>query len=547
MPRPRHFKDRRNHPCGGGSAPFRLSVLLFILSLGLAKDAAAFGRVTTSSSSLNFGSVTVGSNNTLAVTLTNHESRAVTLSAATVTGAGFSISGAAFPLFVGEGDAATFQVEFAPTAAGAVTGKLSIVTTVPSTITISLSGTGVAPPSGNLSPTSLSFASQGIGTTSGALAVTLTNSGGMTLDITSTTITGTNSNAFAQTNTCVSSLAAGANCTINVTFTPAATGTLTAALTLADNATGSPQTVSLSGTGASAPAAVTLSATSLTFGSQSVDTTSTAQTVTLTNSGGTALTVTSLTLTGTNANAFAQANTCGSSLAAGAYCTINVTFTPAAPGTLTAALTLADNATGSPQTVSLSGTGASASAAVTLSATSLAFGSQSVDTTSTAQTVTLTNSGGTALTVTSLTLTGTNAGDFAQTSTCGSSVAAGANCTIAVLFTPSASGALTAALSIADNATGSPQTVSLSGTGSHDVILSWTASVTPGVTGYYVYRGTTSGGESSTPLNSTLLDATSYTDESVSAGATYYYVVMAIGSNSVTQSAASNEGAATIP
>jgi hypothetical protein len=151
------------------------------------------------------------------------------------------------------------------------------------------------------------------------------------------------------------------------------------------------------------------------------------------------------------------------------------------------------------------------------------------------------------LSITSLTFTGTNASDFAHTDTCGTSVAAGANCTIAVLFTPSASGARTAALSIADNATGSPQTVSLSGTGSHDVILSWTASATTGVTGYYIYRGTTSGGESSTPLNPTSLDGTRYTDESVTAGTKYYYVVKAVASNGVTLSAASNEASATVP
>jgi fibronectin type 3 domain-containing protein len=89
--------------------------------------------------------------------------------------------------------------------------------------------------------------------------------------------------------------------------------------------------------------------------------------------------------------------------------------------------------------------------------------------------------------------------------------------------------------------------VSLSGTGAHAVILSWTASTTAEVTGYNVYRGTTSGGESSTPLNSTPINGTTYTDENVTAGATYSYLVRAVVSDGVTHSAASNEAVVTIP
>jgi len=115
------------------------------------------------------------------------------------------------------------------------------------------------------------------------------------------------------------------------------------------------------------------------------------------------------------------------------------------------------------------------------------------------------------------------------------------------MFTPSAVGARVATLSIADNANGSPQTVSLSGTGSHDVILSWTASASPGVIGYNAYRGTTSHGESSTPLNPAPINGTTYTDGNVSPGATYYYVVKTVASGGVTESANSNEAAATVP
>jgi hypothetical protein len=175
------------------------------------------------------------------------------------------------------------------------------------------------------------------------------------------------------------------------------------------------------------------------------------------------LSITSITVTGTNAKDFSESNTCGSSVAAEGNCPISVTFTPSASGSRTASVSITDNASGSPQTVSLSGTGAGP--VVSLSPTSLTFGSQAVGTLGAAQTITLSNTGNAALSITSITVTGTNAKDFSETNTCGSSVAAEGNCPISVTFTPSASGSRTASVSITDNASGSPQTVSLSGTG----------------------------------------------------------------------------------
>ena len=184
-----------------------------------------------------------------------------------------------------------------------------------------------------------------------------------------------------------------------------------------------------------------------------------------------------------------------------------------------------------------------------LSTASLSFDSQAVDTTSATQAVTLSNTGKETLSIASIAVTGANASDFAQTNTCGTSVAAGANCAIAVMFTPSAAGSRTAALSITDNASGSPQTVSLTGTGTsviHNVVLSWTASTTAGVVGYNAFRGTASSGPFS-QLNSSSISATTYTDGNVQAGQTYYYVVTAIASDDVTESADSNVASATVP
>lgn len=207
------------------------------------------------------------------------------------------------------------------------------------------------------------------------------------------------------------------------------------------------------------PPAVILSPSSLTFSNQSVGTASSAKTVTLTNTGTGALTLTGLSATGD----YVQTNNCGSTVSVSANCTITVTFRPRASGSRTGYISVSDNAPGSPQMVSLIGTGVGP--AVTLLVSRLTFPSQNISTTSGAQSLTLTNSGNSTLTVTGVMITGTNSGDFAQSNTCGSSVVAGANCSISVNFTPSGGGERGGLISIADNAPGSPQTVTLSGIG----------------------------------------------------------------------------------
>ena len=362
------------------------------------------------------------------------------------------------------GASCTISLTFSPNATGTRLATLNIATTGwGGRKTVSLNGVGVAGtvPAAGLAPASLSFASQPVGTTSVAGTATLNNAGTGALSISSVTMTGANPSDFAQANNCGSSLAAGSSCTFSVTFTPSASGSRAALLSVADNSAGSPQTVSLAGTG-SVPAA-SLSPTSLSFGNQSVNTKSGTLSATLTNGGNAALSLSSIALTGANAGDFAQTNTCGTSVAAGASCSITVTFDPTASGSRSASVSFTDNAGGSPQSLSLSGTGTTVSA--TLSPTSLSFGNQSVNTKSGTLTATLTNGGNAALSLSSIALTGANAGDFAQTNTCGTSVAAGASCSITVTFDPAASGNRSASVSFTDNAGGSPQSLSLSGTG----------------------------------------------------------------------------------
>jgi probable HAF family extracellular repeat protein len=315
----------------------------------------------------------------------------------------------------------------------------------------------ISAPNEALTPTSLSFGTVAIGTISAAKTVTLKNIGTASLTISSIAITGTNAANFAQTHTCGTSLAVGASCTISVTFNPTASGTRTAALSVSDNAAGSPQKMSLSGIGTTAK----LSPTSLNFGTVAIGATSSAKTITLTNVGTATFTISGIAITGANPADFAQTHTCGSSLGAGASCSITVTFKPTASGMRTAAVSVSDSAAGSPQKVSLSGIGTTAK----LSPTSLNFGSLVIGTTSPPNTVTLTNIGTTTLSITGIAITGTNAGDFAQTHTCGSALAVSASCSISITFTPTASGTHAAAVSVTDNAAGSPQKVALSGIG----------------------------------------------------------------------------------
>jgi hypothetical protein len=218
---------------------------------------------------------------------------------------------------------------------------------------------------------------------------------------------------------------------------------------------------------ATAAPAVTLTPTSLTFAATAVGSTTAAQVVTIKNSGTATLNLTSETITGTNATSFIKsATTCGATLAVSATCTVSVEFKPATTGALTAALSIADNAAGSPQAVTLTGTGTAASApAVSLTPASIAFTASIVGTTSAAETVTLKNTGTATLTISSIALGGTNPTSFVEIGTCGSSLAAGASCLLYVGFKPASAAALTATLSVTDNAAGSPHKVTLTGTG----------------------------------------------------------------------------------
>ncbi|MDE3178757.1 MAG: choice-of-anchor D domain-containing protein, partial [Acidobacteriota bacterium] len=181
-------------------------------------------------------------------------------------------------------------------------------------------------PALSLNPQRIDFDSTALGFSSTAQAVTLTNMGSQQLSISGVTVS---SNFAIKANTCGSTLApGGAQCTVSVRFTPSSSASTTTpttgTLTVSDDAPGSPQSVALSGTGATPAPAITYSPASLTFGNQLVGASSSPQTLTLTNSGTAPLTITAATVSG----AFSQTNNCVTTLAPSASCTFNVTFSP---------------------------------------------------------------------------------------------------------------------------------------------------------------------------------------------------------------------------
>jgi len=254
-----------------------------------------------------------------------------------------------------------------------------------------------------------------------------------------------------------------------------------------------------------AAADATLSTTSLTFSNQLINTSSPAQTITVTNNGKANLIFgpDAVTLSGGQAMDFAiSADLCsGTTVAPNATCTVSITFTPAIAATDTTTLTFFDNSVTSLQAASLTGIGVLAnSPVVALSTPSLAFSTQMAATSSSPQTVTLTNTGSAALNISGISSTTTN---FNQTNNCGTSVGAGASCVISVSFTPTTGGPLTGFISINDNAPGGPQSVSLSGTG-EDFIIGLTTgapqsvTVSPGGNANYSLSVTPTGGFSQT-------------------------------------------------
>ena len=241
-------------------------------------------------------------------------------------------------------------------------------------------------------------------------------------------------------------------------------------------------------------AGIALNPQGLVFPAQSLNTTSQSQTVTLTN-GDNQQTVTSIAISGPNASDFTQTNTCNapSLLPVGGTCAVTVTFDPSAAGIRKASVVITDSAPGSPHVVNLTGNTSS----VSLSASTLSFGSQQVGASSSSQSVTVTNSGSIPLTISSITASG----DYSETDTCTKAALQPANnCVINVTFSPSAPGGSVGSITINDTGAGSPQVIMVTGTGMALAITSSTPTLTvsAGETAKYVLTVPPVGGSGQT-------------------------------------------------
>jgi hypothetical protein len=494
--------------------------------------------VSISPASFAFGSVVDGQTKSQTFTLTNTGNAPLSISQLGVTGAGYSLSGLATPATIAVGASTSFSATFAPTTAGSLPGTITITSNAPtSPSTASLSGNGVA---GTLilsaNPTSLAFGNVNAGVSS-SKSVTLTNSGTGNVTISQITVNAKDVTTSGVTTPVI--LSPGQTQTLNVAFNPTAQESVSGNITVT-NSQGTSTVVGVSGTGVQA--GISLTPSSANFGSVTIGATN-SQTIQISNTGNGVLTITQANVAGTG---FSVAGlTLPLSINPGLTSTFNGQYQPAAAGSVSGSISIISNAAVSPSVVTLTGTGVAATQTLSLSTTSLSFGNVNTGTNST-QTVSVANTGNANVQISQIAVAGT--GYSLGGASTPITLTPSQKLTFSVIFNPTAAGSDSGTVTIISNATGSPATITLSGTGvtpvSHTVSLSWTAS-TSVVSGYNVYRSTTSGTGYS-KVNGSLVAAVNYTDSSVANGTTYYYVTKAVDSSG-NESSNSNEAAAVIP
>jgi hypothetical protein len=506
------------------------------LSVALSGTGVPQGQLVSSPTTFSFGSIQIGTSKSMAGTLTNSGGSSLTISAATASGTGFSLSGLSLPVTLTAGQSATYSVLFSPTTSGAASGSVSITSNGPNpSLSIPLSGTGVTPGALAANPTSLAFGSVQVGS-SKSLSETLTNSGGSSLTISAATASGT---GFSLSGLSLPvTLTAGQSTSFTVLFSPTTSGAASGSVSITSTGSNPSLSIPLSGTGVT-QGALSANPTSLAFGSVQVGG-NTSLSETLTNTGGSSVTITQANVTG--AVFSISGLTLPVTLTTNQSVTFTATFKPTSAGAASGSLSVVSNASNSPLSIALSGTG-TAAGTLAVSPTSLSFGNVT-DGSSSALSGSLTASGA-SVTVSSASL---NNSEFVLSGiSLPATIAAGQSTPFTVTFTPQASGATSASLSFASNASNSPTVQTMTGTGTaatqHTVDLSWTASAD--AVSYNIYRGTVSGGPY-TMINTSADSTTAYTDSTVASGQTYYYVATAVNSESQ-ESGYSNQATAVIP
>jgi hypothetical protein len=487
--------------------------------------------------SVNFGNVVVGATGSVSVNLSNTGSASVTITQASVSGTGFTMVGSPNGQTIQAGQSLSFTAQFLPASVGNATGSISVASNAPnSPMTITLTGAGTQAGLG-VSPAAVNFKGVVVGS-SGTTTLNLSNTGSAAVTISQASVAGT---GFT-----ISGLAAGLtiqpgqNSSFTAQFQPTSTGSASGSISVSSNSPNSPMTIALTGTGTQPEIGAIPS--SAPFGNVTVGNTN-SQTITLTNGGTANLTISQGSVSGNGFKITGLSTPL--TIQPGGNATFNAVFTPTGAGKVTGSVSLANDAPSSPYTIALSGTGVTQTQVLTFNVSGLSFGNVSVGSNSSLP-ATLTNTGNASVTVSSSNTTG--AGFTVSGVSPGETLNPNQSIPVTVQFAPSAAGAVNGNLTIVSNATDSPTSIGLTGTGTQQaatVALGWTAS-TSSVIGYNVYRGTTTGGPYSSKLTSSPVGSTQFTDTGVQSGLTYYYVVTSVNSNDV-ESVYSGQAVATIP
>src|SRR5437667_259041 len=428
------------------------------------------GQLTVTPSSITFGSVPVGTTQTQSATLANSGGSSLTISQATVNGNGFTLSGLTMPLTLGAGQSVVVSVSFTPPAGGPDSGSIALGFVVStqghngkghggglagtnSTVMVPVSGTGMTAGQLVATPASVSLGNVQVGTNQ-TQQVTITNSGGTIVTISQATTIGT---GFSASGLALPlALAAGQSQSFTVTFAPQVAGTVSGSISLASDATNPTLSILLSAT-AVTPGSLVSNPSSLSFGNVQTGTSQTLS-ATLTNSGGTSVTISQANVSGSGFSVSGVPAT----LAAGQSANFNVTFAPQSSGAVTGSVSIVSNASNSTLKITLSGTGATPGI-LSASSQTLSFGSVQVNGSAT-QSETLTNTGGTTITVSQANVSG-GSGFRISGLNLPLTLIAGQSFTFGATFAPASAGSVTGTISLTSDASNSTLTISLSGTG----------------------------------------------------------------------------------
>jgi hypothetical protein len=369
----------------------------------------------------------------------------------------------------------------------------------------------------------------------------LTNYGSTSVSISKASLSGT---GFSESGLAAPlTLPAGRSVTFTAHFAPKVLEIEKGSITIASRASDPLVTIALSGTGTEVPGHLSATPSSASFG-KVVRGDTDSQSIRLNNTGSGSVTISNANVSGKGLKIAGL--TVPLTIAPGRSATFNVEFAPTLAGSAAGSVSLVSNGTNSPLTIPLSGTGVAPNLLLSVNPSTLSFGTLTTDSSSSLN-VTLTNEGNSNVSISSVLIAG--AGFSKSGAAAGLTLAPAQSAILKVVFAPAVAGTVTGSITIASNAANSPVKISLSAAGvlqgSHTVTLEWEASTSSGVVGYYVLRGTTSGGPYAR-LNSSVIAGTRYTDSTVQSGHVYYYVVRSVDASGA-ESSNSSQVSADVP